>query len=511
MGPQGGTGIAATGQTLTGAWDTVLLDGSPDGGLAFDRDGRVALWNRTLERLAGCNARDALGRPVLELLPALGDEALRTALAGAECRPSEGPIEGPARSAGWYEFRCAPVRGADGAVAGGMATVRDVTERRRISAELAESELRFRTLADSAPVLLWLAGTDALCTFFNSSWLAFTGRPLEREIGSGWAEGVHPEDLQRCMDVYLAAFVARRPFRMEYRLRRADGQYRWLLDQGLPRFGPGPDGTFEGYIGSCIDVTDFRDAQEELKRLNRDLEQRVRERTADLTRSNAELEQFAYVASHDLQEPLRTVRSYVQLLARRYRGRLDAEADEFIGHAVDGATRMQRLVRDLLEYSRVGRQPPAPAPTDLSACFARARQDLEASIREAGALVECDPLPTVRADPTLMVQLLGNVLGNAVKFRGERPCEVRVGATRAEGEPGFVVVHVRDNGIGIDPQHASSLFKIFQRLNPRGRYPGTGIGLAVCKKIVEQHGGRIWVEPTPGGGTTVLFTLPVVA
>jgi signal transduction histidine kinase len=226
---------------------------------------------------------------------------------------------------------------------------------------------------------------------------------------------------------------------------------------------------------------------------------------AELERSNTELEQFAYIASHDLQEPLRMVASYVQLLERDYKGKLGEEADEFIGFAVDGAKRMQALIQDLLTYSRVGRGAVPTERIELDAAFDRAFNNLHAAIEESGASVAADHLPTVVADESQMTQLLQNLIGNALKFHGDRPVEVRIGAERHNGE---WTLGVRDNGIGIDPKHAERIFAIFQRLHTREEYPGTGIGLALCRKIVERHGGRIWVESAPGAGTTFRFTLP---
>ena len=231
------------------------------------------------------------------------------------------------------------------------------------------------------------------------------------------------------------------------------------------------------------------------------------EQQAELERSNRELEQFAYVASHDLQEPLRMVASYVQLLEREYAGKLGEEADEFIGFAVDGAKRMQALIQDLLTYSRVGRGQAPTQPTDLDDAFDRALANLHAAIEESGAAISAEPLPTVVADASQMTQLLQNLIGKALKFHGTEPVEVRVGAERHNGQWTFGVA---DNGIGIDPKHAERIFAIFQRLHTREEYPGTGIGLALCRKIVERHGGRIWVESEPGRGTTFRFTLPAL-
>jgi signal transduction histidine kinase/CHASE3 domain sensor protein len=226
----------------------------------------------------------------------------------------------------------------------------------------------------------------------------------------------------------------------------------------------------------------------------------------ELKRSNAELEQFAYVASHDLQEPLRMVASYMQLLAERYQGQLDAKADKFIGYAVDGARRMQCLINDLLALSRVNSRGAEFAPIECDSILGRVLHDLNTTIRETNALVECESLPTVAADEQQLGQLFQNLLGNALKFRAAATPHIRL---CAEQQQAMWLFTVQDNGIGIEPQHAEKIFVLFQRLHSRQKYDGTGIGLAICKKIVERHGGRIWVESEPGKGSTFKFTLPV--
>jgi light-regulated signal transduction histidine kinase (bacteriophytochrome) len=242
------------------------------------------------------------------------------------------------------------------------------------------------------------------------------------------------------------------------------------------------------------DITEFRQAREELVR-----------RTNELSRSNRELEQFAYVASHDLQEPLRMVASYTQLIAQRYREKLDADADEFIGYVVDGATRMQALINDLLTLSRVSTRDTAFDKIDSKAALDKALGNLKLAIEETGARIVCGSLPMLNADGTQLTQLFQNLIGNAIKFRGDNPPCIEIGAEQQDEE---WVFHVRDNGIGIAPEYFERIFLLFQRLHGRHEYPGTGIGLTLCKKIVERHGGRIWIASEQGKGTTFYFAIP---
>ena len=235
-------------------------------------------------------------------------------------------------------------------------------------------------------------------------------------------------------------------------------------------------------------------------------EDALRERTESLERSNKELEQFAYVASHDLQEPLRMVASYTQLLAKRYKAQLDSDAHEFIAYAVDGATRMQVLINDLLTYSRVGTKGKDLEMTNCDTILDHTLDNLRKSIEENAAKVTRNPLPSVMADDVQLGQLFQNLISNAIKFRSDKPLHVHVWADRNENK---WTISVRDNGIGIDPEYSDRIFVIFQQLHGKEEYPGTGIGLAICKKIVERHGGHIWIESEPGKGSTFHFTMPM--
>ena len=250
------------------------------------------------------------------------------------------------------------------------------------------------------------------------------------------------------------------------------------------------------HVVEFSDITEFRYAQDKLA-----------QRTKELSRSNQELEQFAYVASHDLQEPLRMVSSYLQLLHQRYAGRLGVDADEFIVFAVDGAKRMQALINDLLAYSRVGTRGAPFQRVDCARVLDRVLADLQVAVQEGQANIYRDPLPAVWGDEVQLGQLFQNLIGNAIKFRSQRCPEVRVGVNRQNGHWLF---RVEDNGVGIEPEYWERIFLIFQRLHTREEYSGTGVGLAICKRIVERHGGRIWLESKPGEGSTFYFTLPAL-
>jgi signal transduction histidine kinase len=284
----------------------------------------------------------------------------------------------------------------------------------------------------------------------------------------------------------------------------ADGDFGHELSQRGPRevrdLGADVDSMRERILSELSAV---RAANSSLEGANTSLEQR----SHDLQRSNSELEQFAYVASHDLQEPLRKVASFCQLLQRRYGGQLDEKADQYIEYAVDGAKRMQMLINDLLAFSRVGRVEQERVPVPAADLLAQAQANLATAIRRSRAEVEAGELPTVLAEPTLLTAVFQNLLSNAIKFRGERAPRVTVTAQR-DGD--FWVFAVADNGIGISSEYADRIFVIFQRLHDKTTYPGTGIGLAMTRKIIEYHGGRIWLDTAAASGARFCFTLPVV-
>jgi PAS domain S-box-containing protein len=468
-----------------------------DGFFVYDTNLIVLAWNPRLEELSARPCTGVIGRSLLDAFPQLREAqraaALQEPLLGRMLTQSgECWLLADREICTRYDSYFLPLL-HEGKVAAAAGIVRDRVGVQATEERLLESELRFRTMADCAPVLLWMAGADGRCEFFNQTWLKFRGRSMAQEYGFGWAEGIHPQEFQICMDTYMDAFRERRAFEMVYRLRRHDGVYRWILDHGAPRYSP--EGGFAGYIGSCTDITDRKDAEDALHVTS-----------GRLTRSNAELERFAYAASHDLQEPLRMVTNYTAMLAEKYRAMHDAETDQYIGFAIDGARRMKDIIDGLLSLARLKHMDPKSfGKVDCDRIVKNAIQSLQLSIAEASAELHVSALPTVRGHSALLGQVFQNLIHNAIKFRRDEPPVI---AIKAESNDGTWCISVTDNGIGMEMQYAERVFVVFQRLHSRSEYPGSGIGLALCKQVVELHGGRIWLTAEPGRGTTVSLTLP---
>jgi PAS domain S-box-containing protein len=356
-----------------------------------------------------------------------------------------------------------------------------------LTARLSESEQRFRKLADSAPVLIWQSGTDKLCYYFNKVWLEFTGHTLDQEQGNGWSEYVHPDDYQYCIDVYITAFEQRTSFSMEYRLRRHDGEYRWLIDTGVPCFTD--DKNFLGYIGSCVDITERKQIEEKL------------------ARAHAELQQFTYIAAHHLQEPARRLVSFVQGLQSQIpTEQLNEEATASLHFIVQGAARQSALVRDIQLYLAAD-QPRSPvgkiATSEVITLLLKQRESL---MRETGAQVDYNGIPSACIDRPRLKDIFNILLDNALSYHNPQLApHIRISG---EWQAGRVIYRVADNGIGIPAEYRERVFGVFERLQVHEDQNSTGIGLAIVRRIVESCGGSVTLQETPGGGTTVLFDLP---
>jgi PAS domain S-box-containing protein len=377
-----------------------------------------------------------------------------------------------------------------------MGTCRDVTERKLAEAELREGEARFRLVADSAPVMIWMSATDKLCTYFNKPWLDFTGRSIDSELGNGWAEGVHPADLQRCLDTYIQAFEHREAFRMQYRLRRYDGEFRWVLDIGVPRFNP--DGSFAGYIGSCIDVTEQRRAEEQLHQAQAGL--------ARVTRVAA-MGELAATIAHEVNQPLAAVVTNASASLRWLAGQPPnlEEALEAIERTVREATRASNVIGRIRALLQKG--PPQMERLDVNAIIREVLTLAGTELLRGGVVVQTNlaqDVPDVLGDRVQLQQVLLNLLLNGVEAMStvtDRPRELIItSASHSDG----VLIQVRDSGEGVDPEQADHIFDPFFTTKPQG----IGMGLSVGRSIVEAHGGRLWFTPGPSHGVVFQFTMP---
>ena len=469
-------------------------------------DGTLTFVNEAYCRYFGRQREDLIGRTFMPMIPDEDRDTVDRQIASINRdRPVatyEHRVVLPDGALRWQHWTDRALFDEEGRLVEFTSVGRDVTERREAEAALRASEARLRHITDNMLDMVSESDGNTLLSYASPSHLNVVGYLPQNLLGKSYLEFMHPDDIPAVLAAIEAGKQSGRPARLEYRIRHAQGHYIWLETIGKPLVDP--QGRVAGGVFGSRDITERKEAESALRRMNEELERRVRERTADLERSNQELQQFAYVASHDLQEPLRMVSSYLQLLERRYKGQLDSDAHEFIAFAVDGAMRMHHLINDLLAYSRIGTRGKPFEITSVEKALDRSLINLKVAIEESGARVTHDPLPTVLADDGQLVQLFQNLIGNAVKFHGEQPPQVHVSARRVDGCWTFAV---RDNGIGIERQYAERIFLIFQRLHTRSEYPGTGIGLAVCKKIVERHGGCIWLESEPGRGSTFYFTL----
>jgi PAS domain S-box-containing protein len=377
-----------------------------------------------------------------------------------------------------------------------LAYVEDITERKQAEDLLRESEERYRLLFESSPDAIALIGLEGKVLDCNPATSKLAGLPLEEIIGKHLNKlGVLEEvPLPRYIKVFSRLISGRVVERLELKTKRSNGQTRWIEAFAQPIVN---EGKIQAIQVIARDITERKRAEEEIARY-----------ATELKRSNQELEQFGYIVSHDLQAPLRAVRSYLQLLMKRYRGQIDPKADEYISSAVDGTDRMQDMIKALLDLSRVKTRGKEFEPTDCEVVLEHVLDDLAPTIEEGGAAVTYGPLPTVMADKAQLAQVFQNLIANGIKFRREDvPPRVHIAAERV-GDDEWIF-SVEDNGIGISQEKLELIFQIFQRLHTEEEYPGLGIGLALCKRIVERHGGRIWVESQLGQGAKFYFTIPV--
>jgi len=475
--------------------------------------GEVEFCNRRWLEYTGTALNDAVGE---ELAAAIHPEEKsdfverwRAAVAQGEPFEAEARVRRADGCYRWFLIRAVPLRESQGEISRWYGTNLDVedlrraqeeiTERKRVEARLRESEARFQEMADTAPVMIWLTGTDAVCNYFNKPWLDFTGRKMEQEVGTGWIEGVHPDDVKGCFDCFLPAFHARKPFRMFYRLKRADGEYRWVIESGIPRYA---GGEFAGYIGSNIDITDMKRAEEERERLRQ-----VQSELAHINRVTT-MGELAGSIAHEIKQPIAAVHTSANAsLLWLAREQPDiAKAREAILRIIQDATRASEIISRIRVLFKKGESE-------------RERLDVNQVIREMVSLMGSEAvrraisiqttlateLPQVRGDRVQLQQVFMNLMLNGMEAISDGNAGGALTITSQRNSGGQVLVSVSDTGIGLPAERADKVFETFFTTKPQG----TGMGLSISRSIIESHGGRLWASGNAERGATFQFTLPV--
>jgi PAS domain S-box-containing protein len=360
-----------------------------------------------------------------------------------------------------------------------------LVDREQALGEAEAARERFRFLAESMPQKIFTATPSGDVDYFNGQWMEFTGLSFDQIKGCGWTRFVHPDCLEENLPTWRNSVETGEPFRFEHRIRRADGTYRWHLSRALAMRDA--QGNISMWIASSTDIHEQKEREEELRRANEDLQQ------------------FAFSASHDLQEPIRNVAIYSEIIATQYGDLLDAEGKQFLGFLTEGGRRLATLINDLLTYTRAGVWHGDVTDANSAEVLKLTLASLAEAIRENQATVSFDSLPEVYMAEAHLQQVFQNLISNALKYRTDAAPRIHVSAVKQGGAWRF---SVKDNGIGIHSQYKEKIFGVFKRLHRNQKYPGTGIGLAICQRVVERYGGRIWVESEPGKGSTFFFTIP---
>lgn len=466
----------------------------------LDPKGFITTWNRAAEYVKGYSAEEIIGKHISifytpdELERGEPEYNLKTAKEKGRFE-TEGWRVRKDGSLFWADISFTSLYDSSGNLKGFSKVTRDVTARKLAQDELKDREEQLQTIINNAPDAIMVIDSNGTVMKWNPWAESMFGWSSEETVGKPLHEFIIPqryrEAHQRGMEHFLKTGEGRvinKTIEIEA-LTKKGKEINIALSISSPIL---VKGTYL-FIGFAADITERKKAEQEL-----------RQKTEELARSNQELEQFAYVASHDLQEPLRMITSYVQLLASRYKDKLDKDANEFIDFAVDGSNRMRTLIKSLLEYSRINRIKPFEF-IDLDDLLKDVLQNLSSQIKEANAIIKLEKMPVIYGDAVLMGQLFQNLITNAIKFKGEKDPQIEISYKK---ENKHYLFSVKDNGIGIQKEYVNKIFVIFQRLHRKDQYPGTGIGLAICKKIVERHQGKIWVESELGKGSTFYFTIP---
>ncbi|HYL34972.1 MAG TPA: PAS domain S-box protein [Bryobacteraceae bacterium] len=506
-----------------------IVECSDDAIISKNPDGTVLSWNQGAQRIYGYSAEEMVGQSIARLVPGgHGDdfpEIMRDERLGQRIEHLETErIRKDGRRI-LVALNISPLRDDAGAIVGAAVISHDITGPKRAEKALERSEVRYRSLVRAVSQIVWTTNAQGEVLEDQPTWREFTGQTCEENKGWGRMLALHPDDRERTLEVWSKALQKGIPYATEYRLRRLDGEYRWMAVHGVPVLDE--RGQVREWVGTCADITGRVLAEEEVRMLTKTLEKRVVERTAELQAANKELEAFAYSVSHDLRAPVRAVDGFCRILLEEYGAQFPAEAQRYLWIAVENAAQMGNLIDGLLAFSRLGRQALSKqtvAPGDL---VRQALQDLAAEREGRQVEITVGELPRCQGDPLLLKQVFFNLVSNALKYTRKCPLgRIEVGAVRfadlgqtaeasgsgaprdlAEDSP---VYYVRDNGAGFDMRYADKLFGVFQRLHRSEEYEGTGVGLATVRRIVNRHGGSVWAEAALNQGATFYFTLAAI-
>ena len=500
-----------------------IVESSDDAIASKDLNGIVLSWNHGAERIYGYEAEEIVGKSISVLIPPERRDEMPKLLdplrQGKRIEHFETERLRKDGQRIFVSLTMSPILDRANKIAGASVIARDITQRKRVEEALHFSEERYRALAFVPTQILWTTNSRGEVVEDVPMWRSFTGQALDEIQGRHWLRALHPDDREVTANLWETAVEKLDYYKTEYRMRRHDGEYRWMDVQGVPVFDK--EGQLREWVGTCEDITDRKKAWEEVRRLNEELEKRVIERTGEWEAANRELEAFAYSVSHDLRAPLRAIAGFSVILSEEYATGLPEQARHYLEVVTNNATQMGKLIDGLLAFSRLERQAMRKervAPADLAR---QALEELTGEQIDRELEISIGALPSCQGDPLLLKQVFVNLLSNALKYtRGRKVARIEVGATalaqlngrlpaaaREMEETDDAVYYVRDNGVGFDMRHAGKLFRVFQRLHSAEEFEGTGVGLANVQRIVHRHGGIVWAEGIPDAGATFYFTL----
>lgn len=478
-----------------------IYEHSPAGYITFDRNGIILSLNHKASEQLCATKEQLINRPFVDfIIPEYRlkfkihlDKVFKYEI-GHSC---EVKVERKDKSLFYALLQSIPSNGSVNREASCITAIIDITRLKVSEETLKESEIRFQNMANTAPVLIWITDSDALFTFVNNFWLQYTGRTVGQELGMGWLEGIHPEDLNHFMEIYKSSFDARAPLEVEFRIKKNDGTYRWIISKGVPRFQT--DGRFAGYIGSCIDINDQKIIEETVKKFNEELKS-----------LNTNKDKFFSIIAHDLKSPLSGLLGFMEILVNEFDDLKTEEVKEFIGHSHQSAINLNALLENLLEWSRIqtGNFALEPSKINVESIF----DDMislfnqYAGNKKIRLEKKVDAALDVVADKNMFKTIMRNLISNGIKFTKENGSVYLI----AFANENFVNIVVQDTGIGLSQENINKLFRIDINYTTLGtnKERGTGLGLVLCKELVEKNDGKIWVESETGKGAKFIFSLP---